>query len=415
MRKLKNKLKIFAFVALGMNLAIANAQDELYQNRLDNIGSAIQLKFNSSVQSYIDLYLQKGSSTSVLLGKSAYHLQTVEDSLTKYGMPVELKFLVPALSFYDNWSISEDGGSGFWQMNYITARRYGLKVNSFVDERRDFGKATSAAMHYLKDLNKEFNSWPLTIAAFYADEVEVNKAIRKADGKNDYWDIHNYLPIRHQKALPAFVAMTYLHYYNDVHKMKIQDYEPVEASTVYVAKWSTIYQLSKALETDYDQLKNLNPIFKKQVIPHTNTLYPVKIPLDKVKRFDFLGDSVYTYPEYEVTAGIVDPVKEIIPEPRVVEPANRGGSTTRNTTTSSNGGSGTKTVYYTVRQGDFLGRIADMYDVGLSSLRKWNGIRGDRINSGQRLKVYVPASKYSYYKRINTMTGAQKRQVMNKD
>jgi len=414
MRKLKSILKPILGLLFILQLNVLSAQEELYQNRLDNIGSSIELKYNNQVQSYIDMYLQKGESTSIVLGKSAFHLQLVEDTLAKYGLPADLKFLVPALSFYDNWAVSEDGGSGFWQMKYIIARRYGLKVNSFVDERRAFPKATSAAVRYLKDLNKSFKSWPLTIAAFYADEVEVNKAIRKAEGKTDYWSIHPYLPIRHQKAMPAFVAMTYLHYYNDIHKLAIKDYEPVEATTVHVSKWATIYQLSKALETDYSELKELNPIFKKQVIPHTNTAYPVLIPVNKIERFDFLGDSIYTYPEYEVAQGIVDPAKEIIPEPRVVEPANKGGRTQAQSH-STPAVSGKKVVYYTVRQGDFLGRIADMYDVGLSSLRSWNNIRGDRINSGQKLKIYVPASKYDYYKKINTMTSAQKRQIMNKD
>ncbi len=409
------KYRIFAvIIALLCFSNISEAQDELYQNRLDNIGSSIDLDYNQEVRQYIEMYVDQSRTTGEVLGKSAYYLEIVEDTFKKYGLPADLKYLAPALSSYNNWKVSEDGGSGFWQMRYVIARRYGLKVNSYVDERRDFAKATGAAARYLKDLRRSFNSWPLTIAAFYSDEVEVNKAIRKAASDKKYWEIHEHLLSRHRMAVPAFIAMTYMHFYAESHKVRIIAFEPVDNTIVNVSEWSTIYQLSRALETDYETLKELNPLFKKQVIPFTDQAYPVYIPSNKLKRFNTLGDSIYTYPEQEIPDGITVPPKPIIPEPRVVEPAGRGSSTTT-TSSSSSTASGMKVVYYTVRRGDYLGRIADMYDVGLSKIKSWNNLRSDRINAGQRLKVYVPASKYDYYNRINSMTSAEKVRIQNKD
>ncbi|MCB9245327.1 MAG: LysM peptidoglycan-binding domain-containing protein [Flavobacteriales bacterium] len=389
-------------------------QPELYQNRLDNIGSRIKLTYNEPVKAVIDDYIAHEGRISEILGKSGYYLEVIEDTLKKYGLPTDLKFLAPALSGYDNWLVSDDGGSGFWQMRYIIARRYGLKVNSYVDERRDFLKATGAAARYLCDLKKSFPSWELAIAAFYSDEVEVNKAIRKAEGKQEYWSLHEYLPLRHQKAMPHFVAMAYMHFYHEAHKIPVKRYDPVDQVVVNVKQWSTVYQLSRALETDYEQLKELNPLFKKQVIPFTTVAYPVHIPKNKLQRFKDLGDSIYTYPKQEIEEGIVVPAKPIVPEPRVVEPANRSGSGNPGSGSDDNA-SGEKLVYYTVRSGDFLGKIADLYDVGLSDMKRWNNLRSDRINAGQKLKVYVPASKYSYYNSINSMTAAQKKQIINKD
>lgn len=400
-----------ALLILLISVFNSLAQPELYQNRLDNIGSRIKLTYNDYVKNVIDGYTNNPERTSVILGKSGYYLESIEDTLKAYGLPTDLKYLAAALSDYDNWLVSDDGGSGFWQMRYIIARRYGLKVNSYVDERRDFLKATGAAARYLKDLKKAFPSWELAIAAFYSDEVEVNKAIRKADGKQDYWSIHEHLPLRHQKAMPNFVGMTYIHYYHESHKIAVKRFDPVNFAVVHVNQWSTVYQLSQALETDYNQLKELNPLFKKQVIPFTTTAYPVYIPAEKLGRFKDLGDSIYTYPKQEIEEGIVVPAKPVVPEPRVVEPAGR----TNSGSGDSNSDSGEKAVYYTVRSGDFLGKIADLYDVGLSDVKKWNGMRSDRINAGQKLKIYVPASKYSYYNSINSMTAAQKKQIMNKD
>jgi len=409
------KYRIFSVIITLLFFAeLTEAQDELYQNRLDNIGSSIDLDYNEEVKQYIEMYIDQAANTGNVLGKSAYYLEIVEDTFKKYGLPADLKYLAPALSSYNNWKVSDDGGSGFWQMRYVIARRYGLKVNSYVDERRDFAKATGAAAQYLKDLSRSFNSWPLTIAAFYSDEVEVNKAIRKAGTDKNYWDVHQHLLARHRMAVPAFISMTYMHFYAESHKVRIVEFERVENAVVHVSEWSTIYQLSRALETDYDGLKELNPLFKKQVIPYTDESYPVRIPSKKLKRFNTLGDSIYTYPEQEIPDVITVPPKPIIPEPRVVEPAGRGTNSTTSSSSSSTA-SGMKIVYYTVRRGDYLGRIADMYDVGLSKIKRWNNLRSDRINAGQRLKVYVPASKYDYYKRINSMTSAEKVRIQNKD
>jgi LysM repeat protein len=77
--------------------------------------------------------------------------------------------------------------------------------------------------------------------------------------------------------------------------------------------------------------------------------------------------------------------------------------------------SGNKLIYYTVRKGDYLGRIADLYDVGISDLRRWNGIRGDQIRVNQRLKIYKPAGVYANYKGINALSAAQKQRLINKD
>jgi len=409
---MKTRIITLLLVLAGSNAQVS-AQSDLYQNRLDNIGSSVELKYNEEVKRYVDSYVNQKQTTGEILGKSAYYLQIVEDSFAKYRVPADLKYLAPALSAYDNWRISEDGGSGFWQLRYVIARKYGLKVNSYVDERRDFAKATGVAARYLQELHRSFNSWTLAIAAFYSDEVEVNKAIRKAGTDKDYWQLHQYLPLRHRHAVPSFVAMAYIHYYAESHGVDVIPFDVMNTSVVNVSEWSTIYQLSKALEMDYSELRELNPLFKKQVIPFTDFAYPVHIPDTKLNRFHDLGDSVYTYPEQEIAEGITIPPKPIIPEPRLVEPSGTQSSNTSSSSSSSN--SGEKAVYYTVRSGDFLGKIADMYDVGVSSVKRWNGLRSDRINAGQRLKIFVPASKYSYYKSINSMTAAQKRQVVNKD
>ncbi len=396
---------LFVYLALFLN-AVAFGQSSEITARLDALNATVSLVNNEYVQNAIDVQVaNKNNHTNELLGYSALYLKDVEDSLEQHGLPHELQFLIPALSDYDMWKVSDDGGSGFWQLRYVIAKRYGLKISSYIDERRDYQRATSAAIPYIKHLYEVFGDWHSVIAAFMADEVEVNKAIRMAGGSRDYWEYHRFLPARYQHVVPNYIASVYIHSYFNEHRLKPLEISKTGLEEVAITKWLTIYQLSKALEVDYKQLKDDNAIFKKQVIPDTDKTYFIKIPFDKIERFYTLGDSIYTYQSHD-TDGTVEPV-QVAEEskPKTQEPAQ----------TKPNVSTGNRLIYYTVRKGDYLGRIADLYDCRISDVKRWNKLRSDRINVGQRLKIYKPANKYSKYNKINSMSTYQKNQLIRKD
>lgn len=381
-------------------------QNKTMAARLNLINSDIELTYNTAVQQVVDDLLEnKNKSTEEVLGMSKMILSEIEDSLEAHGLPGQLQFFIPALSDYDLWKVSDDGGSGYWQLRYLIAKRYGLKISSYVDERRDYRKATSAAIPYLKHLYEVFGNWHAVLAAFVADEVEVNKAIRMAGGDTSYWAYHEFLPTRYQSAVPKFIASVYIHSYYEEHGLKPLMSPQTEWENVQISEWLSVYQLSKALETDYEQLKDANAIYKKQVIPNTDKIYIAKIPMEKLDRFNELGDSIYRYQSHAKDSNTVEPKEVKKDEPKVVEP----------TIVKPQTQSGNRLIYYTVRKGDYLGRIADMYDCGVSDIRRWNKIRGDRINVNQRLKIYKPASQYAKYNKINSMSTYQKNQLIKKD
>ena len=383
----------------------AHAQTGVTAKRLAEINATIELSYNGYVEQAIkDLVANKDNKTADLLGKSAHYLPDIEDSLEAHQLPQELQFLIPTVSQYDNWKVSDDGGSGYWQLRYVMAKRYGLKISSYIDERRDYKKATSAAIPYLKSLYEELGDWHAVIAAFVGDKVDVNKAIRMAGGNKSYWEYHRFLPLKYQYVVPSFIAQIYVHSYYEAHNIVPENMVVPNLETVDIDKWVTIYQLSKALKVKYDDLKDFNAIYKKQVIPNTDKVYQVRIPFESVGRFYELGDSIYTYQSHAVESGSVEP-KINRDTPSVKEPAVVKPPTT----------SGPRLMYYTVRKGDYLGRIADLYDVRISDLRKWNRIKGDKININQRLKIYKPASQYTQYNKINSMSTYQKNQLIKKD
>jgi len=271
------------------------AQSGVTATRLAKINSNIALSYNGYVQQAItDLVENKDNKTAELLGKSALYLAEIEDSLEAHKLPQELQYLVPAISQYDNWKVSDDGGSGYWQLRYVMAKRYGLKISSYIDERRDYRKATSAAIPYFKQLYEELGDWHAVIAAFVGDKVEVTKAIRMAGGKTDYWEYHRFLPVKYQFAVPSFIAEMYIHSYYEAHGIMPENIESPKLESVEIDQWVTIYQLSKALDVDFQNLKDYNAIYKKQVIPNTDKVYVIQIPFESVGRFYELGDSIYT-------------------------------------------------------------------------------------------------------------------------
>lgn len=381
-----------------------SAQTGTVKDQLGKLQTVVPLTHNAKVQQSIDdLIANKDGRTEMILGKSAAYLSEIEDSLNAHNLPAELQFLIPTLSKYDNWVISDDGGSGYWQLRYIVAKRYGLKISSYIDERRDYRKATSAAIGYLKYLHAELGDWHAVIAAFLGDEFEVRKAIRMAENKTNYWDYESFLPLKYQEVVPNFIANVYVHSYYESYKLKPKAYNRPNLEEVPIEQWVTIYQLSKALDVPFEDLKDYNAIYKKQVIPNTDKVYQVKIPFEKVGLFYELGDSIYRYKSHATESGNVEPVakKE---EPSVEEPAVAPVVNT-----------GPRLIYYTVRSGDYLGRIADLYDVNISDLRKWNHIRGDHIAVNQRLKIYKSSADYAKYNKINSMTAAQRNKLINKD
>jgi membrane-bound lytic murein transglycosylase D len=398
-------MRIVAFICCFVLTLNANAQSGVTATRLAKINTKIELSYNGYVQQAIsDLVENKQNKTAELLGKSAIYLAEIEDSLEAHQLPQELQYLIPALSQYDNWKVSDDGGSGYWQLRYVMAKRYGLRISSYIDERRDYRKATTAAIPYFKHLYKELGDWHAVIAAFVGDKVEVTKAIRMAGGNTNYWEYHRFLPMKYQHAVPSFIAQMYVHSYYGEHDIKPENMELPPLETVQIDKWVTIYQLSKALDVSFSDLKNYNAIFKKQVIPDTDKVYNIQIPFESVGRFYELGDSIYNYESHDTTQGNVEPNvvqgSPSVKEPAVVKPPTN---------------SGPRLIYYTVRKGDYLGRISDLYDVRISDMRKWNKIRGDQINVNQRLKVYKPSSKYSQYNKINAMSTYQQNQLIKKD
>ena len=156
---------------------------EVYVDRLKRMPTIIEMPYNEVVQKFIDRYSGKlRRSVSFMLGASNFYMPIFEEALEAYNLPLELKYLPVIESALNPMAISRVGATGLWQFMLPTGKRYGLEVNTLVDERRDPVKASYAAAHYLSDLYKIFYDWSLVIAAYNCGPTNVNKAIHRAKG-----------------------------------------------------------------------------------------------------------------------------------------------------------------------------------------------------------------------------------------
>ena len=348
---------------------------EVYQERLRRLPTVMEMPYNNIVQECIDRYSTKlRKSVSVMLGAGNYYIPLIEETLDRYNLPLELKYLPIIESALDPTAVSRVGATGLWQIMLPTAQRYGLEVNSLVDERRDPYKSTDAAARYLKDLFKIYGDWNLVIAAYNCGPGNVNKAIHRADGKKDYWAIYPYLPKETRGYVPAFIAANYIMSYYCEHNIcpMLAKY-PIKTDTIVVNRNVHMKQIEALCGVGLETIKGLNPQYRTEVIPGASEPRTINLPQEKILAFIDHQDSIYNYKADELLtrrATVAVNTKEVA---RVNKESNN----------RSNG----RAKYVKVRRGDTLGAIASRNHTSVSMIKRLNGMRSDRINPGKRLRV----------------------------
>ena len=345
---------------------------EDYIKRLSALPNVIEMPYNQVVESYILMYARKRrNQVSYMLGLSKYYFPMFEEELEAAGMPIELKYLPVIESALNPQAFSRVGAAGLWQFMPGTGKLYGLENNSLVDERRDPVKATKAAVRYLNDLYTIYQDWLLVIAAYNCGPGNVNKAVRRANTKKDYWAIYNYLPRETRGYVPAFIAANYIMTYAADYKICPAQVPITPAvDTLMVTDRVHFSQISEKLGVPVEQLRLLNPQYKHDMVPGNIKPYPLRMPTLAAYAYLESKDSIIAYK------------KELV-EQRLETDIKRG--------YNSSYYSGDARIHK-VRSGENLSVIAKRYGVSVKNLRQWNGLRSDNLRVGQRLKVSRPQS-----------------------
>lgn len=351
--------------------------DSVYAERIEalNLESPFELTYNQEVQKYINVYaVKKRELTAKVLGLSEIYFPMFEEALDRFDMPLEIKYLAVVESALNPTAGSSAGAKGLWQFMYGTGKVYGLKVSSMVDDRFDPMKSTIAACEHLTDLYNMYGDWSLALAAYNSGAGNVNRALRRAGGTKNYWAVWPFLPRETRGYVPAFIAVNYVMNYAPEHN--IYPMRPgmfyFDIDTVTVSDVLAFDQLNEMIGVPMDELKFLNPQFKKEIIPATkNKTYILRLPRQYVD--DYLNNEQSLY-AYKTKKGIERDV--LLAEVQKAKDRN----------------------IHIVRSGESLGLIAKKYRVYVSQLKSWNNLRSNTIYPGQKLVIYGAGSSNFYAK-----------------
>ena len=342
--------------------------DSIYVARLNALMSPIPLEYNYEVRTAINRYTSKEFAR--IMGYAYYYFPMLEEELIIAGVPVELRALAIVESGLNPIALSRAGAKGLWQFMPITAREYGLEINSLVDERCNPRLATRAACRYLKNMYNMYGDWTLAIASYNCGPGNVNKAIIRAGGdpknyKGSFWDVYEGLPRETRNYVPLFMGATYAFAYHKAHNMELPTPPiPLAVDTVMISRPLHLQQVSSTIDVSLELLQMLNPEYILSIIPATTKSYPLTLPTERITDFIINQDSIFAKDslylgEYIVQANLEAKRQEAPPA-----------------------------TYHVVKKGDNLGSIAKKYGRTVKQLMSWNSIKNaNSLSIGQRIRV----------------------------
>ena len=344
--------------------------DSIYAERLDRLPSIIEMTYNDVTKQFIERYANRHRRlVANMLGLSTFYMPMIENVLDSYNMPQELKYLPIIESALNPKAVSRVGAKGLWQFMFQTGKIYGLKSNSYIDERFDPLKSTHAAIRYLRDLYNFFKNWDLAIAAYNCGPGNVKKAIIRSGGKTNFWHIYRFLPRETRGYIPAFIAANYIMNYYEEHGINpMQPTLPIATDTIHVNKNLHFSQISELCNIEMEAIRAMNPQYIRDIIPGKSETCVLRLPNETITNILHLGDSIYKYKE------------ELFFPPNQIAQLEKG--------VKLNDGGEKSKKRHKVRNGETLTTIARKYGVSVKQIMRANGMKNSRIRAGRYINIY---------------------------
>lgn len=239
----------------------------------------LPIVYNDKVKFWINHYQTSGKkSFSTWLERSQRYMPKIQGIFKEQGLPADLAYLAMIESGFSPFAHSTAKAMGYWQFIAPTAQRYGLKVNWWLDERKDIHKSTHAAAKYLADMNKMFNNWYLAAAGYNTGEGRIQRLIKKHNS-NSFWDISESLVQETKDYVPKLIAAILIAKAPSLYGFRELNYkDPIESEYFWAPGGTSISALARNLNYSEKELKYLNPELVKGIIPDQVSGHRIRIP-----------------------------------------------------------------------------------------------------------------------------------------
>ena len=362
------------FILFSQNIIFSQTHLEQHNLNKDTIKerfkklnqkTLIELYYNEEVEKKI---IQQLTHKLKFYNKNKWNLELYlplfHEKLSNEKLPVELKYLPVIESNLNPTATSKVGATGLWQLMFYTAVENGLVMNSYVDERMDPVKSTTAAVRYLKKLYDIHKEWNLAVASYNAGPRTISKAIQRSGGYQNYWNIRPFLPKETANYIPSFFATIYVLEYAKEHGINIDSNSNYffKTDSVLIKQKVSMHQVSKALNISEEKLTDLNPSYVHKIIPvvegQENYIY---IPDSLSSKFLNSEQDIYELArrEFELREKPLPSLFSI-----------------------------NSKLVYKIKYGDFLGKIANRFGVTVSQIKKWNNLSTDQIRENQKIIIF---------------------------
>jgi membrane-bound lytic murein transglycosylase D len=386
------------------------------------LGFDIPIVINERVEHFIRYFQTTARNRfSNWLAQSEKYIPFMRNHLKENGLPEDLVYMALIESGFNPYAYSRSKASGPWQFIYLTGKRYGLRSNWWIDERRDPEKSTIAAAKYLKDLYDMFECWYLAAAGYNAGEGKIAKAMKRYRTE-DFWELtkYRYLKRETKDYVPQMIAAALIA--KDPEKygfVDIEYEEPLRYEKVKVPEVTDLRLIAQACEVTLEEMKDLNPELSRWCTPPNFPDYEIKIPfgkkelflknfeiLDSVKKSQFKTHIVKkgeTFPKIARLYRIdLEPILEInqlnkksrlstgmnllIPLPK--DQDSKPGSLAKKKSDGMDQSTEPIEMIYTIKKGDSLWSIANETGVNIGTLSRWNNLHPDqKLMLGDKLKI----------------------------
>ncbi|OLB26127.1 MAG: hypothetical protein AUH95_01230 [Nitrospirae bacterium 13_2_20CM_2_63_8] len=244
------------------------------------------LIFTFNIRDHFELWLQRFER----------HRPMIKQVFAEFNLPADLIFLSLVESGFSTNAVSRAKAVGPWQFIKPTAKTYGLRVDNWIDERRDPVKSTLAAAQYLRDLYHLFGSWPLAMAAYNAGERKVGRALVRARA-DDFWDLTDTKLLKREtrEYVPRFLAATLIAKDPSRYGFMLSPQPPVEYEEAVLTRPIHLRMAAKAAGVTYQELKALNPELRRDLTP-PDPIYRLKVPVGSK---DLLLSNLASYPDWK--------------------------------------------------------------------------------------------------------------------